>query len=102
MRARHSYARWADDNEADQISLAVRWGGTVFPACALAFIATILLYVIGYGQPAKTSAGGEVTLGNAAAHVMDRWKFISKIWMAEASAWGPMAVAAFVLHIDGD
>ncbi|HUF29414.1 MAG TPA: hypothetical protein VMM77_02035, partial [Gemmatimonadaceae bacterium] len=45
--------------------------------CAAAFTITIILYVFAYGQPAGTGAGGEVTLGDAAAHMLDRWKFIS-------------------------
>lgn len=49
---------------------AIRWGGAAFALAALTFTATILLYVFAYGQPAGTGAGGEITLGDKAAHVL--------------------------------
>jgi hypothetical protein len=48
--------------------------------------------------PTVRPLGGEVTLGDAAAHVLDRWKFISKIWLVEAGAWVLMA-ATFLFYL---
>jgi hypothetical protein len=67
--------------------LAVRWGGAALAVCAFTFTVTISLYVTAFGQPAGTGAGGEVTLADAAAHVLDGWDLISKVWLAEAVAW---------------
>lgn len=89
-------------HEADPVappaSSEVRWGGMALALSALTFVVTIVLYAAVYGQPTGTGEGGDVTLQDAATHLVDRWWFISKVWMVEAVGMVVLAIGAFALQ----
>jgi hypothetical protein len=74
-----------------------RWGGAILSIGAFLYTLAIILYVIVYGQPKRTGPGGEVTVGDSAAHLLAHWRLVKGLWLMEMTAALLIAVAAFAL-----
>ncbi len=75
-----------------------RWGGVILTLGAVLYTIAILAYLIVYGQPAGTGAGGEVTAGDSVRHLLANWRLVEGIWFAEMVAALLLGLAGFVLH----
>lgn len=77
------------------------WGAASLVAGSLVWALAIVLYVVLYGRPTGTGAGGEVTIADSARHAAAHWDLLAGIWAAELAAAILVALAGFALATCG-
>ncbi len=82
----------------DSQSEMSRAGGAMLAAGTLCYAVTVVAYVVLYGQPDGTGAGGAVTLADRVSHLQARWRLAQVLWLVEMVAALLIAIAGFVLH----
>jgi hypothetical protein len=75
-----------------------RAGGAVLALGTLCYAVAVVAFVILYGQPDGTGAGGAVTLEDRVSHFQTRWRLAVVLWLVEMVAALLIAIAGFVLH----
>lgn len=74
------------------------WGGALLAAGSLAYLVTIILYVVVYGRPEGTGPEGAITLGDKAAYLQANWILAKSMWLVEFLATVTLAIAGFMLR----
>jgi hypothetical protein len=74
-----------------------RWGGGVLCLGSIAYAASVLSFMVVYGQPESAAAGGVPTLGDRVAHYQANQDAAHAMWLLETVAVLSLAVAGFVL-----
>jgi hypothetical protein len=82
----------------DSQSEVSRAGGAVLALGTLCYAVAVVAYVVLYGQPDGTGAGGVVTLEDRVFHFQARWRLARALWLVEMVAALLIAIAGVVLH----